>query len=256
MRPESRRLPWLLAAALVTAGCGGAPPRSASPSAGGAASPAEIQVGLAQGYLRQGRLDIAMARANRALELDPRLPSAHTVAAIIYQRVGDEEAAARHYARAVELAPRDGDVLNNHGTFLCARGEFERADALFERALRDPFYRTPAVALANRGSCALKAGRVDEADRYLRAALEIEPAYGDALFAMASLNHARGDDLRARAFIERYLAAAPASAEALALAIRIEERLGNRRQAEDYRSRLRREFPDSDAALRDSGVQS
>ncbi len=253
MRPEALILAWLVALALSA--CSTAAPRSTASAPGSAPSPAEVQVGLAQGYLRQGRLDIAMDRANRALALDPRLPAAHTVAAVIYQRVGDDESAGRHYARAVELAPRSGDVLNNYGAFLCGRGDFERADALFDRAVKDPFYRTPSVALANRGSCAVKAGRLDDGERWLRAALDIEPGSGDALLALASLSRVRGDDLRARAFVERYFAAAPASPEALRLAIDIEERLGNRRAADEYRARLRREFPDSAAARLEDGTR-
>jgi type IV pilus assembly protein PilF len=251
MRPELRAAALCLAG--VLAACAAPAPRSTASAPGAAPSAAEVQVGLAQGYLRQGRLDIAMDRANRALALDPRLPAAHTVAAIIYQRVGDDESAGRHYARAVELAPRNGDALNNHGVFLCGRQDFERADALFDRAIKDPFYRTPAVALANRGSCAVKAGRLEDGERWLRAALELEPEHADALFALAGLHQARGDDLRARAFVERYLASAPASPEALSLAIGIEERLGNRRAADEYRTRLRREFPDSAAAAREDG---
>ncbi len=43
--------------------------------------------------------------------------------------------------------------------------------------------------------------------------------------------------------------------EALLLAIDIEERLGNRRAADEYRSRLRREFPDSAAAAQEDGTR-
>ena len=253
MRPEARSIVALLALAL--AACGTTTPRATTSAPGSAPSAAEVQVGLAQGYLRQGRLDIAMDRANRALELEPRLPAAHMMAAIIYQRVGDDESAGRHYARAAELAPRNGDALNNYGTFLCGRQDFDRADALFDRAVKDPFYRTPAVALGNRGSCAVKAGRLDDGERWLRAALEIDPANGDALLALASVSRTRGDDLRARAFVERYFASAPASPDALLMAIDIEERLGNRRAADEYRSRLRREFPDSAAAALEDGTR-
>lgn len=254
MRLDARAAVAIVALALCA--CGTSTPRPSKAAAGAAPSAAEVQVGLAQGYLRQGRLDIAMDRATRALEMDPRSPAAHTVAAIIYQRVGDDDAAGRHHARAVELAPRSGDVLNNHATFLCGRGDYASADALFERALKDPFYRTPTVALVNRGSCAIKAGQFVEGERWLRTVLDIEPSNGDALLALADLLRTRGDALNARAFIERHLAIAPSSPEALFIAIDIENRLGNPRAAEEYRARLRREFPNSDAAASQDGVDS
>jgi type IV pilus assembly protein PilF len=75
------------------------------------------------------------------------------------------------------------------------------------------------------------------------------------LLELASLARTRGDNLRARAFIERYFASAPATPDALTMAIDIEERLGNRRAADEYRSRLRREFPDSAAAALEDGTR-
>jgi type IV pilus assembly protein PilF len=252
MRPDWRAI--LVLASLALSGCGTATPRATKSEAGSAPSAAEVQVGLAQGYLRQGRLDIAMDRASKALAMDPRLPAAHSVAAIIYQRVGDDEAAGKHHARAVELAPKNGDLLNNYAAFLCEAGDYTTADGLFERALKDPFYRTPAVALVNRGNCDIKAGQFEEAERWLRTALEVDSANADALLALADLLRTKGDVLRARAFIERYFGVAPGNPEALLIAIDIETRLGDRRAAADYRERLRREFPDSPEANSQDGV--
>lgn len=252
MRPDWPAILVLVSLAVV--GCGSTTPRATKSDVGAAPSAAEVQVGLAQGYLRQGRLDIAMDRANRALAMDPRLPAAHTVAAIIYQRVGDDEAAGKHHARAVELAPKNGDVLNNHATFLCEAGDYARADALFERALKDPFYRTPGTALVNRGNCALKAGQLEDGERWLRTALEVDSGNADALLALADLLRTKGDFLRARAFIERYFGVAPGSPGSLLIAIDIETRLGDRKAAAEYRERLRLEFPDSPEANSQDGA--
>lgn len=249
-----RRLAAVVGLGLL-AGCANAP-RDARSEPRSGTSPAEIQASLAQAYLGQGQLDIAMSRANRALELNPRLPSAHTVAAIVYQRMGDTERAGTHYRRALALDPRSGDTLNNYGTFLCSQNDFADADPLFERALKDPFYRTPAVALANRGSCQFKAGNVAAAEANLRLALDLDPQNAEALFALASLNVSTGQTLSARAFIQRYLSGARASPDALRLAIDIESTLGNTRAVRDYETRLEREFPDSAATRRQSDGSS
>jgi type IV pilus assembly protein PilF len=42
------------------------------------------------------------------------------------------------------------------GAFLCRLGRFPDAEKYFLRAVEDPFYKTPAAALANAGVCAAR----------------------------------------------------------------------------------------------------
>jgi type IV pilus assembly protein PilF len=65
---------------------------------------------------------------------------------------------------------------------------------------------------------------------------------------MADLEFRMKQFMPARAFLERYLAAASPSAAALLLAVKIETALGNRSVAADYARRLRNEFTTSDEA--------
>lgn len=244
----------LLLAALVVllAACGSTPSRNASGSksrVGGEPSPAEINVSLGQGYLEQGKLEIAMDKLQHALELDPRLPSAHTVIALVYERIGDRPNAEFHYKRAVQLLPKSGATNNNYGTFLCQDLKFAEADKYFERALADPFYETPAVGWANRGSCALKAGHTELAEQYLRRAVQIDSNSAQALYDLAVILADRRDYFRARAFVQRYEAMAGDSPELLLLAMRIEQGLDNSVAVKDYRNRLLTGFPDSEQAL-------
>jgi type IV pilus assembly protein PilF len=210
-------------------------------------------VSLGQGYLSQGRLELAMQKLQRALELDPKLPAAHTVIAVLYDRIGDTQKARTHYLRATELAPTSGGVLNNYAVFLCHSRDFENADAYFARALADPFYETPAVGHANRGTCALDWGRLDVAEESLRRAVQLEPEMPDALYGMARVSVAKNDFLRARAFVQRYEATGKAGAEGLGLGYDIERKLGNMRGANEFRARLLREFPESEPARRLAG---
>ena len=70
---------------------------------------------------------------------------------------------------------------------------------------------------------------------------------------MASLKYGQGDYLRARAFVQRYLDVAPAGAESLELAARIENARGDQSAAREYKDALLADFPDSPEAraLRD-----
>ena len=59
--------------------------------------------------------------------------------------------------------------------------------------------------------------------------------------------------LQARAFLERFHTAGPATADSLAMAARAEAALGDETAAESYRRRLRDEFPQSKGSLGATG---
>src|SRR5690606_3537710 len=126
---------------------------------------------------------------------------------------------------------------------LCRQGAARGAMECFGRAIAAPGYQVPADAVANAGACAEAAGRGDRTEQYLRAALRLDPENSVALSAMAEYQYRSGRYFEARAFSQRRLAAAPASAEVLLLASQIEEKMGDMAAAERYRQRLEREFP-------------
>lgn len=206
-------------------------------------SQVRLHVGRAHQALRAGELDEAMAQARQALRLDGNSPEALGMMALVQTRLGRVDEAGGYYARAAEAAPQDGAAQNNYGAWLCGRGRATEAMPYFERALAAPGYGAPSDALANAGACAEAAGQGERAEQYLRAALSLAPRNGVALSAMADYQYRNGQYLDARAFSQRRLDAAPASAEALVLALRIEEQLGDRAAAERYRLRLGAEFP-------------
>lgn len=206
---------------------------------------AKINIQLGQAYLSQGKLDMAMDKLKKAIELSPRNPDGHTVIAVLYEQLGNADMAGKHYQEARKLAPESGLTANNLGRFLCSQAQYDKADVLFASALMDPFYRSPETALLNRGSCAMSAGKLDVASESLRLALERNPGMPDALYQSAMLAMQRKDPMRARAFIERYLGVAPTSPQALMFAIEIERTLDNSRAVARYRERLIQEFPES-----------
>jgi len=208
-------------------------------------------IGLASQRLANGELAAARELAGKALRLDPGSVEALTVLAVVEDTLGNAQQAGAHYRRAAELAPGWGEVLNNYGAWLCASGHAAEALVWFDRALADPAYRQPAAALANAGGCALRSGQVERAAEDLRQALALDPNNAYALASMAQLQYDRGQYLSARAFNERRLAAAPADASVLQLAVKIEERLGDKAASSRYRQRLREEFPE--AVTADSG---
>lgn len=248
-RPE---VAIVLCLAFALTACESTPSRKSDANSD-AREAAELQVKLGRGYMEQGDLETAMARLQRALKLDPRSVDAHTMLAVLNERINRPAEAESFYRKAERLAPDNGDVNNNLGAFLCGSGRQHEADAYFLKALNDPFYRSPVAALSNAGVCALKAGDAAKAEDYFRRVLATQPNNATALFELARMHYLKGDDMRARAFIQRLEASTPADPVALDLGQRIETRLGDAAAARRYATRLQNEFPDytPDASLQE-----
>ncbi len=199
--------------------------------------------------LQGGDMATAEADAKEVLKSDPGSADAHTLLAVVNDRRGDQAAAGAHYKRAAEIAPSQGGALNNYGAWLCNNGFAAESLVWFDRAAAAGGYASPESALANAGGCALKTGQYARAERDLRAALELDPSNPFALASMAESEFGQGRFFEARAFSERRLSAAPATASVLKIAARIEERLGDSKSASRYLQRVQSEFP-GDATAR------
>jgi len=192
--------------------------------------------------LGSNHLDDALRSARRARRLQPKNPDPYTLIAVIESQRGRETIAGNIYRKAFDLAPQRGDVLNNYGAWLCSNGYPAEALVLFDRALQDASYDSRADAVANAGGCALNAGQIERAEQDLKQALELDPNNAYALESMARFEAAHQRWFDARAFYQRRLDAAPASAPLLQLAIEIEQQLGNERLVQLYQQRLQEEF--------------
>lgn len=198
--------------------------------------------------LQAGDSDAAGIDARAALRADATSVEAHTVLGLIASHGGQSAEAGTHYGRAAELAPENGAVLSNYGTWLCSDGRALESLDWFERALAAPAYQDRQSALANYGACALSAERADLAERASRAALDIDPDNALALDTLAQYNYGAGRYFEARAFSQRRLAAAPATPDVLRRASQIEENLGDMVAATRYVQRLTTEFPQARTA--------
>lgn len=242
-------LPVLLTAVLTGCASSGG---NRSGQRGDSAEAVRLNIQLAQGYMQRGDDETALDRLQRAERLDPRSAEVQTLLGFLYERIRRPEQAERHYRRSVELAPDTGAVLNNYGSWLCRNGQAADSDRWFQRALDDPFYKTPESALVNAGACAVQAGSPERAETYFRRLLELRPDSAEALESLARLNFDKGNYLSARAFWQRREALPVEDPVLLDLAARIETALGNEQGARRYRQRLAAEHPDFAPAAPDS----
>jgi type IV pilus assembly protein PilF len=215
---------------------------------------AEANAQLALAYMSQGDMTSARDKIEKALEQDPHTAPTQLAAGFVYDRLGEDQKAQAHFEEALKLSRDDPNVQNSYAAFLCLKGDSKQGEELLLQAAKNPLNRAPAVAYANAGRCARSAGRLKEAEQYFRQALGYDADQPDVLFQMAQVEFELGDNLQARAFLERYASGAPVSAPSLWLGYRIETALGATAQATLYADRIRKDFPMSSemSALREA----
>lgn len=211
-------------------------------------SAAQTHTQLAAVYMGQNNLKDAETALNKAIGFDDKYVPAHTLLAILYWRINRMPEADQEFRKAISLDPSNGDTNNNYGKFLCERGNRQEAMKYFQRALADPFYKTPEVANANAGACELKSKDYAAAEPYLRKALEIQSGYGPALLDMAQLELDQNKAFEARGYMQRFESAGQATPQSLLLGYQIATRLGDKDMATNYSNRLQDQFPNSSQA--------
>lgn len=209
---------------------------------------ARVHTDLAQHYMQNGDLQTALAKVKLALKFDPNYEPAHTVIAVIYERINDMPDAEQNYRKAVDLKPTQGAANNNLGAFLCRVGKSAEAMPYFQKAVADPFYATPDMALTNAGVCQMRSNDLVSAEASFRKAIAVNPQNADALYQLANVLYLGNDISRASAFLQRYEALGQSNPAALKLGHDIEIRQGDRDAALNYRRRLLSQFPDSEQA--------
>lgn len=241
---------WLLAVvSLCMAGCVSTTtgPSKRDANEGDAA---ELNYQLGARYYRNGNYDLARDRLLYSIGINPKNATAHSTLALTYEQLGNLRLATESYEEAVKVAPRDFNVLNTYAVFLCRHGRYDDAEENFDRAVRIPDNDNAEITLTNAGVCMSQKPDLAKAESFYRRALDRRPNYGEALLQMCLLMHTQEEDLRARAFLQRYLSANPPSAGVLYLGVQIESKLGDDRARTDYENRILREYPTSAEARR------
>lgn len=211
---------------------------------------ARVRIDLAMAYFGRGQMDVALEEVKRALVIDPNLVVAHSLRGLIHANLGEPGPAEESFRRALALAPRDLDTMQNYSWFLCQQKRYVEADAQFEQTLALPGNREPSRTLLAQGVCQAFAGQPEQAERTLLRSYELDPANPSTAVNLAELLLRRGEPERARFYIRRVNnQASLVSAQTLWLAARIEHKLGNLTGARELGSQLRSRFGDSREAL-------
>ena len=216
---------------------------------------ANTRMELAQAYLGRGQPGDALDQVKQALQAKPDNPAAYGLRGLIYAAMGDSEHADESFHKALQLAPHDADLMHNYGWYLCQQRRFDDADAQFKRVLLEPGYRGASRTILVEGICQARAGKMQEAERSLSHAYELDPANPTIAYNLSEVLYRNGQYDRARFYIRRINSRQElTSAQSLWLSARIERKLGQEEQVKAMGAQLREHFPDSpEATLYEKG---
>jgi len=204
--------------------------------AGGEPGPVDHHLDAGWKALEEGDLAGARAKAEAAIAEAPEDAGAHTLAGAVAAAGGDFDASAKAYERAHQLDPEAFEPVYQWAQVLATAGDLEEALALMEDALdvaeeEDEYVEAlllkaeielgledeeaagetlselPPVALPavddhlRAAECFLEIGRLDEAEKHFKLAIEREPDFADAWHGLGLVAEDRGDEkARAEAF--------------------------------------------------------
>ncbi|HEX9195200.1 MAG TPA: type IV pilus biogenesis/stability protein PilW [Azonexus sp.] len=208
---------------------------------------AKIHTELAAAYYQAGNPAVALEEVRIALEADSDYVQAYSVRGLVHAQLKENAKAEEDFQRALRIAPKNPDVNNNYGWFLCETGQARQSIQYFLNAVKDPLYETPEVAYANAGKCALKAGDMDGAQEYLLQALRLARSQApETRYQLANVFYLRGNLDESKVYLnEAVKAMEPPTPEALWLGVRLERKLGNKAGEGSYASQLRSRYPTS-----------
>jgi type IV pilus assembly protein PilF len=128
-----------------------------------------------------------------------------TALALLYGRLGDTAKAESSFRTALRVAPKDPELSNNYGVYLCDHGNAEEGVKRFELAAGDPLYTAPWKAYTNAGVCLHAAKQDAAAEQAFQRALQLRPKYSEAIFQMATLELSQKKAAAAAARIDAYV---------------------------------------------------
>ncbi len=206
---------------------------------------ARIHTELGANYFQRGQMAVALEELHEAVRLDAKYGVAHSILALVYADLGDLPKAEASFQLAISVAPAEGEIRNNYGSYLCRQNRAKEGLEQFEISLRLPLYQTPNIALENAGNCALAASLIRPAEGYFARLVQLQPfnSRGYQGLAAIALKTARFDEVRRQ--VRMGLNAQPTSPELYFYGACAERRLNDKASEDSYTQQLRSRFADS-----------
>ncbi len=151
------------------------------------------QYNLGLFHLNGGNVDEALKALQKSLALDPRSALAWNALGLARSMKGELEASSEAYRKSLELDPAFSEARNNLGTVYQELGFLDRAQAEFEKVVRDANYPTRELAYYNLARLFFLQDKIDPAFENIQRALQLKPKFGLALNLKGLILEKRGD---------------------------------------------------------------
>ena len=217
---------------------------------------AKTRMSLGLTYLKNGEYSQAKKNLDKALEFGPRMAQVHYAMAYYYQTVEDKPRAVEFFENAMSLAPRDADIANSYGAYLCEQGEYEEANTYFTRAVRNQRYANAVLTYENMGICASQRGFHDDAINYFNDALNHQPSRTKTLYLLTQEYVATQRWGKAAETLKRYEKVSRISPDSLLLAVEIARGQKDLESQRAYGEMLLSMFPDSEQASQYEAIRT
>ncbi len=208
---------------------------------------AMLHTRLAREYMGQKQLATAQLELEKALRLSPNHSDSNYVMGLLMIQLNNVKDAEYYLERSVKSDPENSSAAHDFGMLLCQTGKERRSVEYFEIAASNPLFKRAELSYMRAGECL---DRINDtrAEAFLKKALTYNAKLRPALFRLAMFKKKNGQNLSARAYIERYMAITKPQPDALLLAYQIESSLRANDVAEAYRKKLLEDFPGSKQA--------
>lgn len=207
------------------------------------ASVANAELGVA--YLAKGQYKVAMTKLKKALAFDDDNVNAHHYIAELYRRLEQNDLAAEHFKKAIELDDEDSSIKNNYAIFLCGTGSYKEGLNFLNKVLLDPLYSDKGQAYENMGLCTEKSGNIFQTEKFFTTALKFNKNLPAALLGLAQISFDKKKITAANAYLARHNKVASPSSQSLWLELLIARKKGLKGRVGSLALKLKQYFPDS-----------
>src|SRR5262249_23458740 len=173
---------------------------------------AQTRLALGQFYLGRGQADRATEHLVAALEIDPSLRAAYPLLGRAYRQSGDLASAVSILKKALDSDPGDQESRYALGQTFVAMGHVDEGRTELEKYERIRQQITSADANYKAAESRLSENKFAEAEKLLREALRLAPAYGPALQSLGTLLLERAAADKALPFLEHAVQVNPLNA--------------------------------------------
>ena len=206
---------------------------------------ARIRLELASGYFELGQTTVALDELKQSIAIDPNYSDAHHLKGLVYMRLGEPKLAELSLKRALDISPKDANVMQTLGWLLCKESKFEESELYFLKVLASAKYDQRAKTLRTLGMCRVKSGRLVEGSDSLQASYALDPKNSVTVFNLASSLFQQSKFVGAQKYIRELNNSDSANPESFWLGIKVERQMNNAEGVTQLATQLFKRFPEA-----------